>query len=363
MLTVVGDILDADGLREGYAILDSEGRVVELGKKGTMGRGKGKKVQGIVLPRPVNGHTHLGDSVWGKEPPPGPLAVVVAPPDGLKHRILAGATDEAKVATMHRSLLHMGRSGIALTIDFREEGIGGVRQLRKAADGTGVEPYVLGRPTSWDDKGELSLLLDEADGLGLSALKDMDASIATKASQEAHRRGRFLSLHASEDMREPIGPILDLKPSLLVHLTKATRGDLESIADAHCPVAFCPRSNALFGTTPPMSMAQELGIPFILGTDNLMFNSPDIFREMEFAYLISRFNNTPVTPESLVRAVFVTPWSVIGREGNAHIVEGGKVQPLVLELPPGEDPYYQVCARGKEAHIIRQRALSPRSNR
>jgi len=237
-------------------------------------------------------------------------------------------------------------------MDFREEGVEGIRALRLAANGTGVEPFILGRPMAWNDRNELSLVLDEGDGLGLSALKDMDYDIARRVSVETHRKGRFLALHASEDKREPIDPILDLKPSLLIHLTHATKNDLERVADAHCTVAFCPRSNALFGGYPPISTAVKLGIPFVLGTDNLMFSAPDLFREMEFAYLSSRFHGKPVSPEQLVRAAFVTPWNILNMGGHAQLTPGSPAQALVLRLPSKADPYYQVCARGSGAHVL-----------
>jgi cytosine/adenosine deaminase-related metal-dependent hydrolase len=352
MLTVVGTIIDAEGAEQGYVTLDASGHVKERGKAGTLGPPKGRVEHGIVLPRAVNGHTHLGDAVWSQEPPSISLTEIVAPPHGIKHLLLASTPLEKKIEAMRTALVEMGRAGVSLTVDFREEGVEGIRALRLAANGTGVEPFILGRPGDWKDKGELSRVLQEADGLGLSALRDMDHEIARRASLETHREGRFLALHASEDVREPIDPILDLKPSLLVHLTHATGHDLESVADSHCAVAFCPRSNALFGGFPPISTAVKLGIPFILGTDNLMFSAPDLFREMEFAYVSSRFHGKPVSPLHLVRAAFVTPWNILNMGGHAQLIPGSPAQALVLRLPGKDDPYYQVCARGTGAHIL-----------
>jgi cytosine/adenosine deaminase-related metal-dependent hydrolase len=36
--------------------------------------------------------------------------------------------------------------------------------------------------------------------------------------------------------------------------------------------------------SPFSQVLEQLGVPFSLGTDNLMINTPDMFREMESAY-------------------------------------------------------------------------------
>ena len=41
-----------------------------------------------ICPALFNAHTHLGDTVAMDIPLPGRLSDIVAPPDGLKHRIL-----------------------------------------------------------------------------------------------------------------------------------------------------------------------------------------------------------------------------------------------------------------------------------
>lgn len=353
MRTVIGKILDIDGVEDGYVTLDPTGTVLERGKVGTLGIGKGAQdtVKGIVLPRSVNGHTHLGDSLWLKEPPLSPLSEIVAPPGGLKHRLMASAPTGEKLAAMRSSLQHLALSGTALTIDFREEGVEGVHLLRQAAEGTGVETFVLGRPTDWNDTAQVSQVLEAAEGLGVSSLKDVAPDQASRAAAEARRKGRFFALHVSEDAPEPIDPVLELQPSMLIHLTQASPRDLERVADARVPVVFCPRSNALFGGFPPMAQAQRLGIPFLLGTDNVMFNSPDLFREMEFAYLTSRARRDPLSPEAIVRAAFLTPWSVLHRPEMARLVPGSGSKTLALRLP-SEDPYYQVCARASTTHVI-----------
>ncbi len=355
MLVVEGWIIDRDGEHAGYVVLDDEGRVVERGKPGTLGLTDYPKVRGVVLPGMVNGHTHLADAVWGQEPPGGPLSEIVRPPNGIKHQLLAKTAREDKVRAMRQALETMAGNGIAATMDFREEGAEGVRALHDAAWEQPVEPFVLGRPTSISDIHEVDHLLSLADGLGLSAFKDHPTEEMVRTARETVGQHKFLALHASEDEREPIDPILDLHPSLLVHLTTASVPDLERVRDAKVPLAFCPRSNALFGRFPPLHLAEKLGIPFLLGTDNLMFNFPDLFREMEFAYVTARLHHAPVKPESLLRAVFLTPWEVLGRPEMARLQPGGTARTLALRIPL-RDTAYEIVARAGTGNI-----LSPKS--
>jgi cytosine/adenosine deaminase-related metal-dependent hydrolase len=83
-----------------------------------------------------------------------------------------------------------------------------------------------------------------------------------------------------------------------------------------------------------------------------MFSAPDLFREMEFAYLSSRYHGKPVPPEQLVRAAFVTPWTILNMGTHAQLTPESPAKALVLRLPHKDDPYYQVCARGSGAHIL-----------
>ena len=352
-LRVIGVLIDAEGAFPQEVRLSGDGRVLERGSRGTLGpeRPGERTVRGIVLPASVNGHSHLGDSLWGREPPRLPFQEVVAPPMGLKHRLLAESPEAEKREAVHAALVSMRALGTLVSIDFREEGLDGVRLLRQAARGTGVEPWILGRPTDSLDRSEIRAVLSEADGLGLSALRDLPLGAPELARQEVRRAGKWLALHASESVWEPIDPVLDLHPNLLVHLCQATTEDLDAVREAKVPVAVCPRSNALYQRFPPIAELERRHVPMLLGTDNGMFQAPDLFREMEFAYLSCRARGEGVEPRTLVEAAFVNPWTALGRPTEARLEAGGSARALVLRLPT-EDPYYQVAARGAHRHLL-----------
>ncbi len=66
----------------------------------------------IIAPCFVNAHTHIGDSVI-KDPPYLPLAELVQPPNGLKHRILAETSRKDLVASM-KGTIHLTLEGLSV---------------------------------------------------------------------------------------------------------------------------------------------------------------------------------------------------------------------------------------------------------
>ena len=58
-----------------------------------------RTIRGIVVPAPVNAHTHLGDAVSVREPPPGPSRLI-QPPHGYKFQLLARTSRAEKVGAI-----------------------------------------------------------------------------------------------------------------------------------------------------------------------------------------------------------------------------------------------------------------------
>jgi cytosine/adenosine deaminase-related metal-dependent hydrolase len=352
-MLVEGAIVDDEGPRRAY-VLVRDGAVVEVGLPGTDStRGRHRKVRGIVIPPPVNGHTHLGDAVSTREPPPGPIAALVRPPHGYKFRLLAASTATAKSRALRGALARMRRDHVAATIDFREEGIPGVRMLRAAARSEGVRAVVLGRPLARPvDPTELRALLRVADGVGLSSALEENRATRELVAAACRRTGRHFGLHASESRREDPDEYLRARPDLLVHLTHATDDDLRAVEAAGVAVAVCPRSNALFGRQPNLATMERLGVQVMLGTDNAMFHAPSIWRELEFAYVGTRLRRRPASAAFLARCALVAPWRWLGEPRAAHVAPGMPVAPLLVRLP-SEDPAYQLVTRTSERLIVR----------
>ncbi len=361
-MLVIGAILDIEGARPAYVRL-RHGRVVEVGALGTEGRRRGERtIRGIVVPAPVNAHTHLGDSVSVREPPPGPVSRLIQPPHGYKFQLLANASRGAKVGAIRAALHRMEQDGVAAVVDFREEGRPGVELLREAARGSSVRVLALGRPLARPvARSELARLLSVADGVGLSSARDETDETRRTVARACRAVGKKFGLHASEAVREKPERYLDPRPDLLIHLAKATVDDLATVRDERVSVAVCPRSNALFARQPDLRSMERLGLSVLLGTDNAMFHAPSLWREMEFAYVASRLRQRPVSAAFLARAALVEPWKWLGEPEAALVVPDMPVPPVVLRLP-ADDPAYQVVTRTTEHLIVRFRPRSRRSS-
>ena len=225
----------------------------------------------IVLPAFVNAHTHVGDSI-AKEAGGGlTLEDLVAPPDGLKHRLLREASHEETVAAIRRSLGFMERAGTAALLDFRENDVEGVEMLREAAAGRAIEALAFARGSP--------AAMEAGDGFGASGARDADFTVERNATRRA---GKPFAIHAGEVDASDVNPALDLNPDFLVHMVHAEPIHLERLAERGTPVVICPRSNLVTGVGLPDVRELLDTTRVALGTDNVFLNAPSMFREMEF---------------------------------------------------------------------------------
>ncbi len=294
------------------------------------------EVSGIILPMPVNCHTHLGDAFIEK-PDKATVEELVAPPDGLKHRMLAAVEPEEQIAAMKAAIELMGNTGISHFIDFREGGLEGTRRLLLASIGSRARPVIFGRPEGID---ELESLLTVVDGIGMSAVSDMDFEELAAISHLTKKAGKGFAIHASEAVQENSDEYLELKPDLLVHMVKADSDDLIACSAANIPIAICPRANAFFGLKPEIKKMLDTDITVCLGTDNAMLASPDIFAEMRL--LASNFG---LTKEEVFSIAFENGRKVLNSLPGLWAADSQDY--LVLEVSLG-DPWGSVLEAASE---------------
>ncbi|WP_254764628.1 amidohydrolase family protein [Natrinema marinum] len=254
---------------EGRIVVDDEGRIAAIEEESV-------ESDDIILPAFVNAHTHIGDSI-AKEAGGGlSLEELVAPPDGLKHRLLRAADRDDLVSAMARSLQFMERAGTAACLDFREGDVAGVRMLEDAADGLEIDALSFAR-------GSVDAMR-AGDGFGASGANDTEFGDERQATREA---GKPFGIHAGEVDASDIDPALDLEPDFLVHMVHPEPAHLERVADQEVPIVVCPRSNLVtdVGLSPYSDLAERTTLA--LGTDNVFLNSPSMFREMEFLAKLS----------------------------------------------------------------------------
>lgn len=343
MESVNGFVLSVKGFIDGSAGIE-DGVIVELSKK----KAADPVATGIVLPAFCNAHTHLGDA-FIRMKLEGTVEKLFGPPSGLKHRMLAKATEEEVVSGIQGAVKAMVRGGTGSFLDFRETGIDGARMLFKGCLGSGIEPVCMGRPKAMKySKEEVAALLRICDGLGISSMRDWPYSEVQKLSLDARRAGKAFAIHCSEVNREDIDKALDLKPAFLVHMIYASESDLERCANSKTPIAICPRSNAFFGKLPNIPMMLSKGVTLMLGTDNAMLNTPSMLREIDFAFRAAKLQGD-VSPADIVRM------AIRGRKGlsapdNSGVQIGERARLAVLDVPAGKDPYSAVL-RATDADV------------
>jgi cytosine/adenosine deaminase-related metal-dependent hydrolase len=244
------------------------------------GPGEDALAEGIIIPKLVNCHTHLGD-VFIPKPEGGTIREIVAPPNGLKHRMLRQVSEEEQVSAMHGTIVMMQRSGVSHFIDFREGGLEGAKRLLNASVGTNNKPVIFGRPEVQTYKDEeVASLLSVVDGIGVSGVAEWDPGELRELADRTQSAGKPFALHVSETAREDIDVILDLKPAFLIHMVEATDSDLELCASSGIPIVVCPTANSFFGIRAPVERMLKAGVEVCLGTDNAMLAPPDILAEM-----------------------------------------------------------------------------------
>lgn len=297
------------------------------------GRASDAIATGLILPGLWNAHTHLGDAVVTQELR-GTLEELVAPPHGLKHRVLARAKDEAVIAAMRRAMATMLRTGVTGFSDFREGGLKGLRLLYAAGAAMPLRTVALGRPAGLRyDPAEVAAVLRACDGIAVSSYVDWPAGELEKIAADVRRARKTFAIHCSERIREDLDKVLDLRPAFLVHMVRATDADLERCVDAHVPIVVCPRSNAFFGTTPDLPRMHRLRVELRLGTDNAMINPPSVLQEMDFAYRIARLRGEFPAKEILAMALRGRRLFDPSEEPGLRV--GGPADLVVLDLPGG----------------------------
>ena len=295
----------------------------------------------IVLPAFVNAHTHIGDSI-AKEAGGGlSLDELVAPPDGLKHRLLRAASHEDLVAAMRHTLDFMADSGTGAFCEFREGGVEGVRAIEDALGDSRLDATVLGR--------ESVAAMEASNGFGASGARDADFEAERKATRAADK---IFGIHAGERDAEDIDAALALDPDFLVHMVYAQDRHLDRLAASETPVVVCPRSNLVTGVgIPPIEdLAERTTVA--LGTDNAMLDSPSLFREMEFTAKL-----TDLSAHEVLRMATVDGASLLGLDCGV-IETGHEARLCVLDgdshnLAGVRDPVRAVVRRAGVADIDR----------
>lgn len=366
MLTIKDGIVlkgqDLTPVRENIVIDD--GKIIEMAKDVCEGKII-DATDSIVCPTFLNGHTHIGDSIIKDEGYGLSLGEMVKPPNGVKHKALANAEDGEIIDAMKKSMWDMFESGTTHFIDYREGGIKGVELLRKASKNLPVTSVILGRDDSFYGQNPdlrkvkiaIRKLLKLADGIALSGFGEISDEVASLITSECRKAGKISSIHVAESMHLQDDSLRDFNKTeiqrgvdadfdQLVHCTNPRNNDLELIKNSN--VVVCPRANATLNVgVAPLNEMFFKGIKPLLGSDNLMLNSPNLFRELEFSLkIMSVYYKNYLNPKDLLKTATTNICNFeINRYIEKPVIDVNQEANLFISKKYSKNPYLNIINR------------------
>lgn len=309
----------------------------------------------LAIPGLVDAHTHLADSVAKDLKIGSSLDELVHPIHGLKTILLRDTPDTQICEAMTTTARDMLASGITTFADFREGGLAGVRLAQNALRENRSRALILGRPNyhfseelvvdqsrqlTAETVLELRQTVEICSGLGISGANEYSDQALKQISEITKGKRKLLGVHASESAtsrrfsldkisKSEVDRALDnLAPDFLVHLTTSTPEEHEKVSKNHIPVVCCPRANAILGLGfPPILELLEAEVTVALGTDNVMLNNPDMFREMDYTSKMLRATKLDagaVSSREILKMATTNAATALGLGSQLGSIEQGK---------------------------------------
>ncbi|WP_428325280.1 amidohydrolase family protein [Nitrosopumilus sp.] len=332
----------------------------------------------LLIPGFINAHTHIGDSIGKDVTLESSVDKKIHPVFGAKSKILKNTPPENLSNFMKNTCHSMIRKGITTFVDFREGGLDGVILLKKTLSEIPIRSIILGRvdfyqnsaeikknlPISKEKAQELPTILQKCDGIGVSGANENSNSVLNHYSKTSkiraiHSAETKQSVSKSKKMTGKSETIraLSLKPHFLVHMTHASKSDLHVAAKKIRGIVVCPRANSsLAEGIPDITMMQQAGCTLGLGTDNVMINSPDMFREMDYLWKVTMgIHKKRINPKEILKMATVNGGKILKKD--IGVIETKKIADCVflnkhaLDLEPMHEPYASIVHRASESAI------------
>ena len=332
----------------------------------------------LMIPGFINAHTHIGDSIGKDITLNSSVDKKIHPVFGAKSKILKNSSKHHLASFMKNSCHSMIRKGITTFVDFREGGLNGVILLKEVLSEIPIRSIILGRIEFYQDTteirknnrfpeektNELIDLIKKCDGIGISGANENSTSVLNYYSKTTKLR----VIHSSETKQSVLKSkkitgtsetirALTMKPHFLIHMTHASKSDLHSTAKRTRGIVICPRANSsLAEGIPDIELMQKAGCTLALGTDNVMINSPDMFREMDFLWKITMgIHKKRINPKEILKMATVNGGKILKKDigviGNGKIADCIFLDKHALDLEPMHDPYASIVHRASESTI------------
>ena len=332
----------------------------------------------LLIPGLINSHTHIGDSIGKDISLNSDVDTRIHPVSGIKQKILTETPKKDLIRFMRKSAISMLKKGITTFVDFREGGIVGIQLLRLALRGLPIRTVILGRidyyqtpnqikkniPMPESYQRELELLLRNCDGVGISGANENSNSNLETYSKIKKLR----AIHSAETLQsyslskknssktEPKRALL-AKPTFLVHMTFASKNDLQEVSNKARGIVVCPRANAALAEgIPDIELMEKMNCNLAIGTDNVMINSPNLFREMDYLWKVSMaLHKKRIDPKKILKMATTNAGKILAQKIGS-IKEGFLADCIFLEkksldLDPLNNPHAAVVHRATENSI------------
>ncbi len=140
-------------------------------------------------------------------------------------------------------------------------------------------------------------------------------------------------------------------------MTYASVGDLALAAKKTRGIVVCPRANAALAEgIPNIQKMLQAKCNVTLGTDNVMINSPDIFREMDYLWKVTMaLNKKSIDPKLILKMGTVNAGKMLRKK--IGVIEDGKladcffIDKHYLDIDPMHNPHATIVHRATEDAI------------
>ena len=332
----------------------------------------------LLIPGFINSHTHIADSIGKDLSIDADVDSKIHPMIGLKQKLLKESSKKSLSKYIKNSAKSMLKKGITTFIDFREGGIDGVLLLKSTLENLPIRCIILGRIEHYNTKTEINQnvplseknikkllqLLKNCDGLGISGTNENSNSnlksySKTKKIRAIHAAETKDSVNTSKKLtsKSEVQRAMLLNPSFLIHMTFATNNDLKLAAKNTRGIVVCPRANSsLAEGIPDISLMQKLGCNVTIGTDNVMINSPDIFREMDYLWKVTMgVSQNRLDPKLILKMATVNAGKMlnqkIGSLKEKYFADCIFIDKRSLDLEPMNNVYASIVHRASENSI------------
>ena len=332
----------------------------------------------LLIPGLINSHTHIGDSIakdiaLNKDPDS-----KINPIFGIKQKILKETEPKKLIHFMRNTVKSMLKKGTTTFVDFREGGLDGVLLMQKVLSNIPIRSIILGRIEFYQSKdqikkntsipqsyqNQIELLLKNCDGIGISgpnensdsSLKQFSKMKKIRAIHCAETKQSYLKSKQTTRKTEPTRSML-LKPDFLVHMTYASKSDLNMASKKTRGIVVCPRANAsLAEGIPNIVQMMKMNCNVAIGTDNVMINSPDLFREMDFLWKVTMgIHQKRIEPKSILKMVTVNAGKILGKKigciKEGYLADAVFIKKNDLDLDPLQNPHASIVHRANEKTI------------